>query len=184
MEYDAFDAGVDMDGLRVKNDIKILVCYILKSVNAPLSKGDLTKIMMEKGLANYFEIQEAIASLTKMNNISMDGDELCTINEQGIEIANQLDKILPFTVREKVTEAAFNLLAEAKIKKENKVEIEMTKNGYDVTCHISGGDFDLFKFTLYAPDMLQATLIKENFYKDPESIYKLFLCWLTDVDVI
>ncbi len=184
MEYDAFGAGVDVGGLRVKNDIKILVCYILKSVNAPLSINDLTKIMVEKSLANYFEIQEAISSLKKMGNINIDESDLCVINEQGLEVANQLDKILPFTVREKVTEAAFNLLAEAKIKKENKVEFEMTKNGYNVTCHISGGDFDLFKFTLYAPDMLQANLIKENFYKDPESIYKLFLSWLTDADVI
>ena len=43
MEYDAFTGGVAPGGLRSKSDIRILICYMLKSVNAPLTGivGDL-----------------------------------------------------------------------------------------------------------------------------------------------
>ena len=54
MEYDAFTAGIEPGGLRTKNDIRIMVCYILNSVKAPLSKENILNILQEKGLANYF----------------------------------------------------------------------------------------------------------------------------------
>ena len=41
MKQDAFSAGVEPGGLWHKNDIRILLCYILASVGAPLSRQDL-----------------------------------------------------------------------------------------------------------------------------------------------
>ena len=38
MKQDAFSAGVEPGGLWHKNDIRILLCYILASVGAPLSR--------------------------------------------------------------------------------------------------------------------------------------------------
>ena len=37
MRQDAFTGGVDPGGLWNQNDIRILLCYILSSVNAPMS---------------------------------------------------------------------------------------------------------------------------------------------------
>ena len=36
MTYDAFSAGVELGGLRNQNDIKILICYLIYSINAPI----------------------------------------------------------------------------------------------------------------------------------------------------
>ena len=52
MEYDAFTGGVAPGGLRSKSDIRILICYMLKSVNAPLSGDDIIKVLQEKSLAS------------------------------------------------------------------------------------------------------------------------------------
>ena len=38
MEFDAFNAGIEPGGLRSKNDIRILICYMLCGAGAPLSK--------------------------------------------------------------------------------------------------------------------------------------------------
>ena len=46
-----------------QNDIRILLCYILSSVNAPLSGQDLSEILQRKALANYFEAGDALAAL-------------------------------------------------------------------------------------------------------------------------
>lgn len=63
MEYDAFTGGVAPGGLRSKSDIRILICYMLKSVNAPLSGDDIIKVLQEKSLANYFEASDALSAL-------------------------------------------------------------------------------------------------------------------------
>ena len=49
MEYDAFTGGVAPGGLRSKSDIRILICYMLKSVNAPLS-GDPLRITLRRAM--------------------------------------------------------------------------------------------------------------------------------------
>ena len=63
MDKDAFTGGVDPGGLWTKNDIRILICYILASVNAPLTGEDISGIMQGKALANYFETGDALAGL-------------------------------------------------------------------------------------------------------------------------
>ena len=42
MDKDVFTGGVDPGGLWTKNDIRILICYILSSVSAPLTGEDIS----------------------------------------------------------------------------------------------------------------------------------------------
>ena len=56
MEFDAFTGGIEPGGLRSKDEIRILICYLLTSVSAPLSREDILSIMQENGFANYFEV--------------------------------------------------------------------------------------------------------------------------------
>ena len=179
MKQDAFSAGVEPGGKKKKNDIRILLCYILASVNAPLSRQDLTRIIQEKGLANYFEVEDALASLLTQGNIAQDQEGRCTVTPAGREIADSLDATLPLSVRDKALEAAFTLLAQAKAQRENRVDLTKTKRGYQITCHISDGEMDLMAISLYVPDKAQAKMVRERFYRDPEGVYKLVLASLT-----
>ena len=179
MKQDAFSAGVEPGGLWHKNDIRILLCYILASVNAPLSRQDLTRIIQEKGLANYFEVEDALASLLTQGNIAQDQAGRCTVTPAGRAIADSLDATLPLSVRDKALEAAFTLLAQAKAQRENRVDLTKTKRGYQITCHISDGEMDLMAISLYVPDKAQAKMVRERFYRDPEGVYKLVLASLT-----
>ena len=181
MGFNAFSAGVEPGGLRTKDDIRILLCYLLSSVNAPLSKDDIVSILQENGLANYFEVTEAISEMAGKGMIllSGSGDSLCSIGENGRLIAGQLDTTLPSVVRKKAVAAAISLLAKAKREKENTVEINPVNNGYEVTCHISGGNTDLMKFSLYVPDQKQAEMVRSNFQSSPETVYRMLLALVT-----
>ena len=179
MRQDAFTGGVDPGGLWNQNDIRILLCYILSSVNAPLSGQDLSEILQRKALANYFEAGDALAALEQRGNVVRNEDGCYRVTEAGREIAETLDATLPLSVRDKALEAAFTLLAQAKAQRENRVELQKIKQGYQVTCHISGGDMDLMAVTLYVPDRAQAEMVKRSFYKDPAGVYKLVLASLT-----
>lgn len=183
MERDAFTGGVEPGGLWKKNDIRILLCYILSSVSGPLNRESLSQIIQGKALANYFEVGDALDALLKQGNVTETSEGFYTVTSAGREIARDLDASLPLSVRDKALEAAMRLMAEVKSRRENRVEIEKTEHGFQVTCHISGGKLDLMSVSLYVPDRAQAELVEKSFYRDPEGVYKLLLSSLTgDMD--
>ena len=73
-------------------------------------------------------------------------------------------------------------MASAKVERENTVTTARTENGYNVTCHISGGDMELMNLTVYVPDLYQARVVKKNFHRDPLRVYNLLLAALTGDD--
>ena len=75
MENNAFTEGIAPGGLRTKNDIRILLCYLLTSVGAPIRRDDIIRIMQENSLCNYFEVTEAIAELTEKGAFLTDPDD-------------------------------------------------------------------------------------------------------------
>lgn len=182
MEFDAFTGGVAPGGLRSKSDIRILICYLLKSVDAPLSGEDIIRVMQEKALANYFEVNDALSALVSLGNIRREEDGTYVLEPQGKSVADNLDVLLPLSVRDKAIAAAMSMLASAKIERENAVTTTRTDNGYNVSCHISGGDMELMNLTVYVPDLYQARVVKKNFHRDPQRIYSLLLAALTGDD--
>lgn len=179
MERDAFTGGVEPGGLWNKNDIRILLCYVLASVGAPLSRESIGEIIQGKALANYFEVGDALDSLVKQGNAAVDEAGLFSVTDSGREIAANLDATLPLSVRDKALEAALRLTAEQKARRENQVELLKAENGYQVCCHVSGGETELMTISLYVPDKAQAELVERNFYRDPEGVYRLLLAALT-----
>ncbi len=70
MEFDALTAGVKPGGLRSKQDIKLLICYLLSSIPQGLSKTDLINVLQDNNLANYFEVASAFDELLKQGNLT------------------------------------------------------------------------------------------------------------------
>ena len=61
----AFDSGVRPGGLFKKSDIKLLVAYILSLCSEPFTSDQLGALVIETGLANYFEAVSALCDLAK-----------------------------------------------------------------------------------------------------------------------
>ena len=59
--YDAFSQGVKPGGLRSRNEIKILICYIICKIDSGITKEQLNEILSSEGLANYFEVNQALS---------------------------------------------------------------------------------------------------------------------------
>lgn len=181
MDFNAFSAGIEPGGLRNKDEIRLLICYVLESVDKPMSLNSMIRILQETGLANYFEGVEAWGSLEKNKNIAPTPEDpsLFTVTASGRMIATQLENELPSSVRDKAVGAALMLFHRQRAEKENAVHIKKLENGYNVSCHISGGDMDLFHFDLYVPDSAQARVVKRNFHKNPDRIYNIMIAVLT-----
>lgn len=181
MEFDAFDAGIELGGLRTREDIKLLICYLVKSVDG-LTKSILNETMQESGLANYFEVNGALSELVRYGNITVeyrDDEELLFITENGREAAETLETNLPRTVREKAINSAIRLMTLARRQQENKITVEKTDKGYLVTFSLQDGEDELMKLTVFAADSMQVELLKQNYLNDPVKLYSNILSVLT-----
>ena len=179
MDKKAFSAGVLPGGLQDRQEIKILICYIFEHFSFPLAKSDIADILQNYGLANYFETSQAFEEMVSANNIIKYDDKKYVISKTGKMIVEELSRDIPLTVREKAIKAVEEHFHRMKSEKENKVTIRKSEHGYDVTCSVLDGDFEMMKLKLYAPDILAATTIKNNFYKNPSEIYSDILYRLT-----
>ena len=183
MLFNTFDEGIAPGGLRSKYEIKTLICYLYYSVKENMSRDLVIEAMREDELANFFEVSAAFDELVSDKSLveadSVDGEQTYTLSENGRMIAMQLDSTVAYSVKDKALKCAIKLLADKKTARENFVDIEKTENGFNVKCTVSGGDVDLLSFTLYAPDIDQAEIIKKSFLSYPSTVYKSMLALMT-----
>ena len=182
-QNNAFSAGVIPGGLNNKNEIRILICYILDKFNISMKKSDIILILQANGLANYFDTSEAFSELISNELVikSNENSDEFLITNQGQIIAHELEKSLPKSVREKALQAVESYLERVRNEKENTVIITQNNYGFLVTCNIKDRDFKMMKLELYAPDLESANNIKSKFYKDPSEIYGKILGIFADI---
>ena len=183
MEFDAFDAGIELGGLRSRDDIRLLICYLLKSIDAPMTRQMLNDSMQEDGLANFFEVGQAIEELLKTGNITadiLDDEEVLIVTERGREAAELLQTSLPRTVREKAVNSAIRLTTRAKVERDNKIEVKKEDDGgYTITFTLFDRGTELMKLSIYVVDSLQLETVKQNFINDPVKVYSSIITSLT-----
>ncbi len=183
MAFDTFDEGIAPGGLRSKNEIKILICYLFDAVNDKMSQSLVVEAIRADELANFFEIVVAFEELVKDGNLVksdiVDNEQTFVLSDDGRVIARQLETTLAHTVKQKSYDCALRLLSERKTARENFVDIQKCDNGFEVVCRVSGGEIDLLSFTLYAPNYEQAEVIKRNFLSYPQTVYKTMLGLMT-----
>lgn len=179
MDNFTFDDGIEPGGLRTRNEIKLLVCYLLASVDEKITRSQLCEIALDKGLANYFEINQAVSELVANGSVVsdfLDCEEYLSVTEQGRSSTKTLEMQLPRSVKEKAINAAIKMLTLAKRKRENKVEVEKLENGgYHVTFSME----EMMKLTIYVADEMQVETVKNNFYEDPIKLYSSIIASLT-----
>lgn len=183
MLFNTFDEGIAPGGLRSKYEIKTLICYLYYSVKENMSRDLVIEAIREDELANFFEVSAAFDELVSDKSLieaeNIDDEQSYTLSENGKMIAMQLDSTVAYSVKDKALKCAIKLLADKKTARENFVDIEKTVNGFNVKCTVSGGDVDLLSFTLYAPDIDQAEIIKKSFLSYPSTVYKSMLALMT-----
>lgn len=189
MAYDAFSAGVEPGGLRTQSEIKLLVCYLIRTINAPLDRDIIYRSLQQDGLANYFEIGPAISDLVKNNclTVQQEGETECyMLTEEGQEASETLEHIVPLSVRKKAVKAAVRSLYRRRNEKETRFQTEKRENGVFLTCTVLEADgSEMMSIRVKVADTYQAEVIKEQFLNNPGLIYRGTLALLIgDVDSV
>lgn len=172
--YDALTGGIVLGGMRSKSDIRILLCYILRSLDAPFSKAGLNEVLQSTSLANFFEVNDAMSSLLNTGLISsedIEGEAYFTLTPQGREIADRLETDLPLNVRKTAVASALELLAKERAAFGAHADIIRLPKGYHVLLTIRDDDTVMMETKLYAADSIQANGIADSFMKNPGALY-------------
>ena len=177
MEYDGFSEGIELGGLRTKNEIKILIGYLLSRLDVPLTREQLDEIVCGEELANYFEMSQALSELIDNGNIAVKGNDLI-VTEKGKANSQTLEHDIPYTVREKAFNTALRLQTRLRRERENKIRIDRVDKGYNVTISVVDSDDEIMSVKLFVADYDQAATVKDRFLEDPVKVYSSIVSML------
>ncbi|MBR5561654.1 MAG: DUF4364 family protein [Clostridia bacterium] len=169
-DFNAFSDGVEPGGLRNRTQIKILITYVVSKLNDPVKDSMMIEALQIHGLANYFEVIQAVDELLDNGNLST-VDGFLYLTPKGALSVNELSKEIPRSVKETALADVLNLQLLEKREGENIVEVKKAENGYYVTFKVIHKDETLMELTVYAADIEQAETIKHNFLKNPSHVY-------------
>ena len=164
-EQDASNAGVAPGGLTNRTEIRVLICYLLNAVDQPVPYSFLTDNLSGEGIANYFELCDAVISLEENGHISSlidtDGSKSYLITPSGV----------PNSVRDRACSYIVKLLTRVRNEKENEVIIEPAEKGFTVTCRAIDGDKVLMSVSLLVPNEACAGTVRESFLNNPTETF-------------
>ena len=179
MEFDAFSSNIEPGGLRNRTEIKIFICYLLTSVPSPLTRGQINGIVSDNGIANFFEVNDALDSLVETGVINAIEPDSFSGTEKAKTVADALDISLPYTVRKQAVDAAMRLLAQMKRESDNIALIKKNDNGYSVNCRVMDNGVCLMELEVYVADILQAEHTKQHFLDNASDVYKSIISTIT-----
>lgn len=182
VEINASNAGVNYGGLTSTEEIQILICYIIDSINEPIPGQQLSELLHYEGIANYFEVVTAFSALCAKNHIIKNGDNY-TITESGRNIAKTLKTSVSLSVRNKVYALTVKMLAKIKYINDTAIDITPMEGGYNIKCAVVEGNVELMSVSLFVTDKAQANQIKNLFLEDPTKVYSGIIGLLTDTEI-
>ena len=179
MNFNAFVGGIEPGGLTNDFEVKILICFLLKKIEQPLSFDQVNEILQKTGFVNYFEFVEAVSELQKTEHVLLttdeNGQEVFQLSEIGEAMAQTFHHTLPLTVREKTVESARELIQMQKQLEETEVRYHAVNDGYILTMKLKVIGSDLMDLSVFVPSEDECVEIRERIYADPLLLYKTLL---------
>ena len=181
MENDASSAGVLRGGLFNIADIKILICYILTAIDEPIPANMLANTLHYEGIANAFEVSDAIVNLEKDALIVQvdKKDDTYTITPKGKDIALTLATSLSLTVKQRAYKATIKMFSRFKNAKVTKFDLIKENGRTYIECSALDSELPFMSIKLMVTDDEQAQYIKERFLEDSSKIYSTIIELLT-----
>lgn len=181
MEKNASGAGVSRGGLFSTSEIKILICYILSAIDEPVPVDMVANVLHYEGLANAFEVSDAVVSLSSSGQIiaTDESEQIYAITDSGRNTADTLKSSLSSVVKERAYLAVMKMFAKFKNAKDNCFEIIHENSATYLSCSAIDGGKPFLTIKLLITDEDQGSYIREKFLENPARIYSKIIEMLT-----
>lgn len=162
---------------------KLIVLYAMHKLNMPVTNNQLTNIMIENNIMNYFYLQQYLIDLKNSNFITTSSDnnkQFYIITDEGEKILNYFINRVPLTVKEKIE----NLVQSNADKIKQEIEITAdyipeNENEYIVECRVNENKTNLIDLKINVPNKHQAKVICDNWTNNTSIIFGEILDSLT-----
>ena len=190
MSREAFTAGVKPGSITTTTQIRILLCYVIRTVAQPLSRAELEQALMEKELVNYFELAAGLSDLETQGLVTVENGRY-RITPKGRSVADLLltdlprsvaDLLLtdlPRSVREQAVQAAGRAQEWARKGARHQAAVRRDDRGFCVDCHIKQENRDVFRLQVSMPDQATAECARDAFIEKGGELYKVMLAALS-----
>ena len=154
---------------------KLMVLYMLKKVNFPLSNAQMSDFFLNKEYTNYFTFQQVLNELLESNLIRVE-----TIrNTSRYEMTKEGDEVLYYfgnKISEAIVEDMDQFLKDNKFKLRNETGIvsdyyKSTDHDYVVHCEVREGKSVLLEVNVRVPGEEQASAMCDNWKNHSQEIY-------------
>lgn len=167
---------------QVKN--KLTIIYILNGIDKPILKSDITELIMENDLLNYFELQLYLTELEEGSLLevsTLDASQYYLVTEKGKATLDLFDDILtPSFVAELDILIANKLTSLKKFSEMNANYSKLGESDYQVNLSIKEDTRVVLDIDLNLISSDQARIVVENFKSNTDLIYKKILELLLD----
>lgn len=176
---EAFTGGVKPGGLTSNTEIRILLCYLIKTAG-PVTRDAMQGALLQEELVNYFEFADALCELENQG-LATQTPAGYIITPKGAIVADTLSDDLPRSVRESAILAVIRIQSWVHKAAQNHATIQKVGGEYQVTCVIQdeNQDADAFRLQLTMPDALTANQVRNQFIARGSEIYAGLLTALT-----
>lgn len=163
---------------------KLLLLYIINIIKIPVSNTQLTELVLENNLINYFTLQQYISELISsnfVNNTNIGGSNRLAISDKGIKVLELFGERISERKREIVD--AYMSVHLQKIKKEITVTADYTiehKNNFIVNLKALEGENLLIDIKLNVGSNKQARELCTKWKNSSSELYSSIINLLTD----
>ena len=182
LDKDALSVGVQpIGGLFSTAEIKILICYILDTIGEPVPANELINTLHFEGIANAFELSDAITLLSKSGLIAPTDESGSSyiITRSGSDTAKTLRDSLSYVVKERACAAALKMLAKFKNAQNTDIKITHEDGRIYINCTALDRGVPFIGIKLLVGDETQALAVKESFLERANKLYPLIIQILT-----
>lgn len=154
---------------------KLMILYMLKQVNFPLTNAQLTEFFLQHEYVNYFTLQQALNELQESGLIRAES----THNSTRYEITREGEDTIDFfgkNISPAIVDDISQYLKENRFRLRNEVGnvadyYKSTNQDYIVHCEVREGKSTLIELNLSVPDRDQAELMCSHWKEHSQEIY-------------
>ena len=158
---------------------KLIVLYMLKKIDFPLTNGQISEFILEKGYTSYFTLQQAISEMVVAGFIREETTHnrtLYHLTEEGAETIQYFKTNISTAIREEID--AYMKEKNYDLKNEVSVKADYYQNNsheYAVRCQIIENQTSLIDLTITVPSEDEAVSVSNNWNQKHQEIYALVM---------
>lgn len=154
---------------------KLMILYMLKQVNFPLTNSQLSDFFLDNEYTTYFTLQQALIELVEAGLLSSQSNRSTTryeLTKEGEETLSFFGK----NISPAIISDMEQYLKDNRFRLRNEVGIiadyyKSTNQDYVVHCEVREGKVSLMELSLSVPDREQAELMCDHWERKSQEIY-------------